>query len=253
MRWVACLVLVLGATVATGADLIVRQQVTVSAGPGAGPREQTLYFTPTRVVVDGDRDRTIVDLSSRTMTLVDETEKTWFTMSTDQLRAQAEAVQQEMQRRIADMPPEARAEAERMMAGGQPAPAVTATGKRETIAGYEAAEYRVQAGAFSGTVWGSDAVPVPAGLAQWKEMSLGASPAHGPGRGLAEAFAKVPGFPMRTTMSGGTGRGAFSSTTEVLDVRQGTVPADVLAVPEGFRKIDPPTAGGTAARTPRGK
>jgi len=247
MRTSAIAAVLLVATAAAAADLTIRQKTTTTGSRGTSAREDMVYVTASAMVVDGEQDRTIVDVASRTITLADKTEKTWFTVTTDQLRAQADAVQAELKRHLSDMPPEARAMAEKMMGGAAAEATVTPTGKHETNAGYDAAEYRVRAGALTGSVWASTQLPTPDGLAQWKEMSLGTSGPQGPGRGMAEAFAKIQGFPLRTTMTGG-GPGAIASTTEVLEVREASPPAAVLSVPEGFRKVDPPTMGSSPPR-----
>jgi hypothetical protein len=140
------------------------------------------------------------------------------------------------------MPPQAREMMNKMGMGpkGTEAPvSVKPTGKTEKIAGYEAKEYAVEAGAMRGSVWATDDLQPP-GAAKAREAYAKMAGKAGPGANIAQAMAKIEGLPLRTTMGGNMGPHAFGTTTEVFEVSEKSPPADVMQVPAGFKKTDPP-------------
>jgi len=218
---------------------MLRSKVTTTGGPkGTSTREETEWLTPTRIVNDSADERSIIDLDAKTVTIADKSQRTWFTMDMNALRKQAEDVQEQMRK----LPPEAQQMMEKMM--GKPGEAtLQASGKSEKIAGYDAKEYVVKAGLMDGSVWVTDALQPPFDVAKWQEYASSAMMPKGPGRGIAEAFAKIRGIPLRRTMStSGLGGGThkFTSTTEVVAVEQASPPADVLKVPDGYKQTKPP-------------
>ncbi len=216
---------------ALAGDLILRQRTTLTGGPRpAPPREQTQYFSGRTMVIDDDDARSIVDLSAKTLTVVDKRQRTYTVTSFDDLRARAEA----MRRRLRTMPPEAR-----QMLGMDARVSVEATGKREEIAGHGAREHRVSAGPATGSVWVTDEVAMPAGTQEWEQLSATLGGRDAPGAKLAEALAELKGIPLRSIMTVATGQSRMTSTTEVVEVREAPAPPDVLRVPDGFRKTEP--------------
>jgi hypothetical protein len=232
------LLLAIAAPVSAG-DLMLKSTVTTSGGPKGGTREETEWLTPTRIVNDSADERSIIDLDAKTVTIADKAQRTWFTMDMNALRKQAEDVQTQMQK----LPPEAQQMMEKMM--GKPGEAtLQPSGKTEKIAGYEAKEYVIKAGVMSGSLWVTDALQPPFDVAKWQEYAASAMMPKGPGRGIAEAFAKIRGIPLRRTMTasglGGQGQ-TFTSSMEVVEVKQTSPPPDVLKVPDGYKQTKPPT------------
>lgn len=216
------------------ADLVVRQRVT-TAGAAPTTREHTEYLTATRNVTEGADDRMIADLQTKTFTLIDKKEKTYWVLPFETIRAQSEA----LRKRMEALPPEAK-----KMMGGDVPPRVAATGKTAKIAGYQATEHKVEGGSITGSVWVTDAVVPPARPEDWDEVV----PQQGAARQLAQAMKSVKGFPLRTVLVVAMGPMKTTVTTETLDVREGSPPADVMTVPEGFRKVEAPDFTGQAAK-----
>lgn len=221
-------------TPADAKDLTLRQRVTIT-GPRTGTHESTQYWTANHVVTDAPSTRIIVNLSAETVTMADKQRRTFYTQTFAELQKQSEALRP----KIANLPPQARALMEKM--GGDPkamdAPvSLKPTGKSEKIAGYEAKEYILEGGMMRGSVWVSEARASPAGA------KAGAAFANmmGPAARMATAFAQLKGTPLRTVMGAGAGQQGFRTTTEVIEVSQAAPPAEVLKVPEGFTKVDPP-------------
>jgi len=237
MRAASALVvpILLLAAAAQAGDLTVRQRTTTGGGRNAQTREETQYAHGDTLVIDGPDERTIVDVGARTMTIADKHKKTYFVLTFDQMRAQADAVQKKLQ----EMPSQERGMMDQMLGNGAPV-TLQPTGKKETIAGYEATEYALRGGPFQGSVWTTDALALPEGVRKWRELSASATAQKGPGRQLAEALAHTKGVPLRTTMTATIGPGTFSTSTEAVEVKTAPPPPDVLVVPPGFTKVAPP-------------
>ena len=223
------------ATAAQAGDLTVRQRTTTGGGRNAQTREETQYAHGDTLVIDSPDERTIVDVGARTMTIADKRRKTYFVLTFDQMRAQADAVQKKLQ----EMPSQERGMMDQMLGTGAPV-TLQPTGKKETIAGYEATEYALRGGPFQGSVWTTEALALPEGVRKWRELSASATAQKGPGRQLAEALAHAKGVPLRTTMTATIGPGTFSTSTEAIEVNTAPPPPDVLVVPPGFTKTAPP-------------
>ena len=215
MRAASALVvpILLLAAAAQAGDLTVRQRTTTGGGRNAQTREETQYAHGDTLVIDGPDERTIVDVGARTMTIADKHRKTYFVLTFDQMRAQADAVQKKLQ----EMPSQERGMMDQMLGNGAPV-TLQPTGKKQTIAGYEATEYALRGGPFQGSVWTTDALALPEGVRKWRELSASATAQKGPGRQLAEALAHAKGVPLRTTMTATIGPGTFSTSTEAIEV-----------------------------------
>src|SRR5215467_13080356 len=87
------------AAAAQAGDLTVRQRTTTGGGRNAQTREETQYAHGDTLVIDGPDERTIVDVGARTMTIADKHRKTYFVLTFDQMRAQADAVQKKLDRK----------------------------------------------------------------------------------------------------------------------------------------------------------
>jgi hypothetical protein len=221
--------------VAQAGDLTIRQRTTTGGGTNTVTREETQYAHGDTLVIDSKDQRTIVDVAAKTMTIADKAKKTYFVLTFDEMRAQADAVQKKLQ----EMPPQERGMMSEMLGNGAPV-TLQPTGKRETIAGYDASEYALSGGPFRGAVWTTEALALPEGVRKWRELSASATSERGPGRQLADALAHAKGIPLRTTMQATIGPGTFSTATEAVEVTTAPPPPDVLVVPPGFTKVAPP-------------
>jgi hypothetical protein len=229
------LALVLAVLPAWADDLTIKQRTTTSAGDKSDVREEMQYVTGDVMVVDGQEARTIIDVEKQTVTVADKEKKTWFVMTFDDMRQQAESVQKQ----IDSMPPEARAQMEAMLGKDQPV-VVTPTGKQEKIAGYDATEHTVAGGPFNGAIWTTTELSMPEGIAKWRQLSAKTMAANGPGRRLSEALASVSGVPLRTKMTAKMGANEFTTMSEAVEVRKAKPSGDLMRVPEGFSKVDTP-------------
>jgi hypothetical protein len=241
-----CLLLVVLALVAAcdraGGDLAIRQR-TSTTGLASRSSESTQYWSEKLMVVDEESSRVIVDFAAETMTTVNKQARTFFTLTFDEMRARMEAARQAMELRTADLPPDAREALERM---GQPvgerasAVEVAPTGKKETIAGYEAVEYGFTGNAAHGSLWVSESLPLPLGEVEKGAFRKSMDGMQPPNMLLALAIAQTNAIPLRTVINVAIGPSGSTSTNEVIEVQRTRVPADVARVPQGFRQVDPP-------------
>jgi hypothetical protein len=231
----AVLALLVAAAAAHAGDLTIRQRSTTSAGGKTQTREEMQYVHGNLLVIDAPDSRTIVDVDAKTMTVADKAKKAYFVMTFDDMRRQGEAVRDRVQK----MPPEVRSMLEQMMGSGGPV-TLKPTGKHETIAGYKANEQSLSGGPFHGSIWTTDAIALPEGVRKWRELAAAATAEGGPGRPLAEALARVPGVPLRTSMTATVGATSFTRGTEVLEASTKSPPAEALRLPPGYTKGAPP-------------
>jgi hypothetical protein len=233
--WLAGFALLLVAGVALAGDLTVRQRTTTTGGGRSLAREETQYAHGDLLVIDGPDTRTIVDVAAKTMTVADKQKKSFFVMTFDDMRRQAEAVQA----RANKMPPDVKKMLDEMLGAGATV-TLKPTGKHDTIAGYVAHEYTLSGGPFRGSIWTTDAITLPEGVRKWRELSAAATAPAGPARPLAQALAQVKGVPLRIGMAATLGQGSVTTATEVLEMSTKEPPADVLTVPPGFANAPAP-------------
>jgi hypothetical protein len=224
------------APAARAGDLTIRQRTTTNAAGQSSTREEMQYAHGDVLVIDAADTRTIVDVVAKTMTVADKAKKTYFVMTFDDMRKQAEAVRS----RVAKMPADVRKMLEEMLGSGG-AVTLEPTGKHEKIAGFDASEQELSGGPFHGSIWTTDAIELPDGVRRWRELAAGATAEGGPARPLAEALARVHGLPLRSAMTATVGPGSFTTTIEVLEASTKAPPPEVLALPAGFTRVDAPT------------
>jgi hypothetical protein len=208
------------------ADLTLRQRSYGPAGPEAA-RVQTQYFGGRKMVTDDARERSIVDLAAGTLTVVDKEKETYSVVAFDELRRRGTDAAE----RLKELPPEAR-----RLLGLDAEVKLTPTGRSERIAGYPAREYALDAGPTRGSVWVADGLAQPEEARAWQRLSAAFGGPGRPGSVLGAELAKLPGLPLRTTLTVALGSGATTSTTEVVEIRHAGPPAAMLGVPAGFTK-----------------
>jgi len=219
-------------------DLVVRQRSSAGLG-GQAPGEETVYLTSDKIVTDSAATRIVVDLEQKTVTSIDKEKKAYGVLTFDELRAQMDTLRKTLE----SLPPESRKQLSALLDDSGPV-TVKESGKTETIAGYAAKEYSLSGGPYSGSIWTTTAIATPPAFSKWKtiERSHG-----GAAQRLGEAMQRVDGFPLRTRIEIKSGGQPVTLSNEVLEVKDGSPPAELLKVPPGFTKQaarsgPPPTA-----------
>jgi hypothetical protein len=229
------LAVALAAVPAWGKDLVLQRKITTEPGPKTA--EQTEYYTARKIVTDTAGDRTLVDLDAKTITTLDKAKKTYWVMTFAEVKRDVGLQREARRKQFADLPKEVRD----LMRLDQKATATQADG-RQTIAGYAAREFRIEAGPVSGTVWATDDLTLPDSVREWRAVSTGAGGGEAPVGGLAEALSKVQGFPLKTVTAIGSGEDTETMTDQVVSIKEESPPADLLTVPRDWKKIPRPDA-----------
>ena len=205
--------LLLVAPAARAGDLTIRQRTTTNAAGQTSTREEMQYAHGDLLVIDAADTRTIVDVAAKTMTVADKAKKTYFVMTFDDMRKQAEAVRS----RVAKMPADVRKMLEEMLGSGG-AVTLKPTGKHEKIAGFDASEQELSGGPFHGSIWTTDAIELARRRPPVARARRGARRRRADRRGRSrEALARVHGLPLRSAMTATVGPGSFTTTIEVLE------------------------------------
>jgi len=209
------------------AGLMLRQRI-VFASATDPPREQVQYYTDSVRITDDERFRSIADLNKRTLTIINKPDHTYSVATFDELAKQTDTHDQ----RAKKAPPPVR----EMIHAGEKVD-LKATGKKEKIAGYETTEYSVNAKAIAGSVWVAEKLDLGARDAEWLKINELFGGRSTPGGQLDEALSKIKGVPLRRQI---TMEPLPLVVTEVTEVKVTAPPADLLTVPTGYQKVDPP-------------
>jgi hypothetical protein len=211
---------------AVAKELTIRQHISVpNATAGL---DQVIYWSDTKRCSDDIHRRSIADFEAQTFTAIDKDRKTYRVYTFDELRTRKE----QRQKHFKGMPPQAK----KLMEGLDAPINLRPTGNTQTIAGYQAKEYLIQGGPYSGSLWMAESIDIGSQLEEWKTLAGAMAGAPGPGAQLAEATSKLKGLPLRVSISAATGAKTFTLNTDVTEVAEQGPPPEVLKVPEGYTK-----------------
>ena len=245
----------LGAALPAAADdLTIVSRMTRDGGE---PTTATSYLASDHArIVQPDQDA-ILDLKTGQITVIDGRKKEYFVVTKQDMDQMKTRLQQTMnspemqkaQEQMKNLPPELQKRMQGMMGGAGGGFDVKKTGTTRKIAGYNCDNWTITLGQFSKTEQCmSTELPVP--VQTWDtyrdfaEGMKSAMASMGPmGKGIADIAAKMKemrGFPLSsTTTSSFMGRSS-STSSEVVEVKKGAIPASAWEVPAGYRKIDNP-------------
>jgi len=223
---------------------------STSGGPlGDKARLAKSFMMPKMYRHEGDDGQAvIIRLDKEKFYMVNPAEKTYSEMTFKEMEEGMKKAGEkmdkrmtEMQEKMKDMPEEQRKMIEKMMGstgagkGKAEKVDVTGPGEKKTISGYVCARYTAAAnGKDILTAWTTKDVKGFESLkGDWEEFStrmVALSPVGG--KGIAEAFKKIKGFPLQTEMMG--------MTTVVTKIESRSTPAAQFEIPEGYTKTDSP-------------
>lgn len=258
IRSLAALALAL-AVPAAADDLTIVSKVTHDGGP---PTTATSYLSSDHArMASTDGNEMIADLKTGDITVVDGRKRTYFVITRQDIDRLTARVQQqtdspEMQRAQAQMknlPPEVQKRMEAAMGGLASAVTVQKTGTTRKIAGYNCENWTVAFGEISKSEEClTSELPLPAQAWQaYQDIATrmrGFTAAMGPmAKGISdlqEKMKEMKGFPLsKTTTASFMGRSTRTSS-EVVEVKRGAIPASAWQVPAGYSKVDNPMSKG---------
>ncbi|HXG01242.1 MAG TPA: DUF4412 domain-containing protein [Bacteroidota bacterium] len=215
-----------------------------------GESTSETYIMPRMMKVihhGGDGSILIIRLDREVFWDLDPAEKTYSEMTFAQMEemmnrmaGKMDAAMKKMREEMSNMTEEQRKMMMEMMGGQMPgmSPESTApvkvnkTGEKKTISGYACTKYVVRMGDQTlSTMWVTKDVKGFAAMAEdWKKLSQRmARLAERFGKGLADAYKDIDGFPMQTEMSG--------IVTTVTKLEQRSTPASEFEIPAGYKKV----------------
>lgn len=197
-----------------------------------------------------DGSVTIMRLDKQVFWTLDSKKKTYSELTFDEMEKMAskmgtkmDAAMEKMNKELADMPKEQREMMMKMMGGKMPGASATdaaievkKTSERKTISGYATTKYQVrQDGNDIVTLWiTKDVKGFEKLMADWKQFANRMSSLTARfGKGVAEAYKDVDGFPMQTTAT----MMNQSVTTTVTKLENRSTPASEFDVPAGYTKV----------------
>ena len=214
---------------AAAADLTIVSKVTPSKG---APYTSTQYIAADKMrMSDGDND-TIIDLSAGTIVQIDHTKKSYFETSFEEM--------QQHFAQLSDM-----IAANPMMEGmfgTVNEVQVDKTGETREILGRSCTKYVMTMGEkFRETLWVTSELKMPLQYYDAAKMTYAMmGPMATRFEKMLEEMKEIDGFPLATDVDMSFMGMDASSISEVTEVREGSIPADVFTVPAGYKKKKSP-------------
>jgi hypothetical protein len=198
------------------ADLIIVQKVE-----GAGPvADMTIKIKGDKARIDATPQMsTIIDGKTGEMINLMNDQKAAVRVSAEKMKAAAEMVA-----KFTDKNKNKSVEK----------PKLTATGKKETVNGYEAEEYVYEAPDLKATYW--IASKYPDGAAILKEMQSLKSEAWTAGNAKMPDYRDFPGLPIKTVIA----VGGNQITSTITSIRKDPVSDAEFSIPKDFQEIKTP-------------
>ncbi|MFL6585104.1 MAG: DUF4412 domain-containing protein [Chthoniobacterales bacterium] len=197
------------------ADLTIDQEVQ-----GAGPVSQMF------IRIKGDKTR--VDASPQVSTIIDAKSGDMLNLMNEQkkyMRISGEQAKAMMQTAMQSVPK------------NNDKPKLTATGKKETINGFETQEYTSETPQGTSHYW--IAPSYPEGAAVLKQLQSIAPQAWGISSSAAPAYADFPGVPLRTEIA----IGGKEIVSTIKSIKQDALPDTLFSPPADFQEMKMPDIG----------
>ena len=203
---------------------------------------QAQYYTSSKARHNmGDQD-SIMDFATGTITTIDNKKKEYSQFTLDQMEAAMKQAAAQMEQAMAKVPPEMRAQMEKMMGGGMANITITKGGTKK-VAGYDTQQYTVTMGENMTTdMWTTTAIQWPFDPAQFRRMTGFSMP--GPmmknAAKMAEKMKEVQGFTLADAVNIKMAGRTMVTSKEATEVKKGPIPAETFAIPAGYKKVDSP-------------
>lgn len=220
-----CVVIVVVAHMSAAGDLTLVSKVTSAMG---GPSTSTQYLAEGRMRMSSGDEDTIVNMKAGTLVIVDHKKKKYSETTFDEMRQHFA----EMAEMVNANPMMSK------MMGKASDVQVTKTSETREILGYTCTKYILSMGEnFQQMLWVTPELKIPI---EYYEASKAMYAMMGPMatrfEKMLDSMKKIDGFSLATEVNMQVmGRDA-SSSSEVVEVRKGTIPDEVFAVPAGYKK-----------------
>ena len=246
--------------IAVGASPLLAQELTItsrSTSDNDPPRTTTSYVSPDHVRMAAGEMDTILDPKAAQMITLDHKKKTYYVTTKQDLDQAAAKMKermnspemQKMEEEMKKLPPEQRKQVEAMMGGMAGNFDVKKTGPSRKIAGYACETWEITMGQASTTeecLTSDLQLPLQAWqmYRSWSDSLRAMMAAMGPiAKNMAqmqEKFKELKGYPMATETKINIMGHSSRTTSEVIEVKKGPIPASVWEIPAGYKKVDNP-------------
>lgn len=196
-------------------------QRTIRIGRGSAAEAGVVYWKGRTRVHDGPRRRLIFDLDAKTVTFIDKGARTYVVRTLDEVMRKRKIRRPEPNTIAADL-------------------ILTATDKREQIAGYTAREYTFASGRVRGSVWVADGLSPPPEWREWEPVIASLEGAFAGGEEIIKAVTDLKGYPLRTELRFVGSGDEANVLTQVSAVTLGPPSVDLTIVPADYRRASDP-------------
>ena len=250
--FVAAMALAAGVSAAAD-DLTIVSKVTSDKNP---PSTSTSYLASDHIrMTHGDGGEVIMDMKTGDVTTIDNKKKQYYVVTKADMQAMMAKMQEQMnspemkkaQEQMKSLPPEMQKKMESMMGGSTFD--IHKVGTSRKIAGYSCDEWTMNMGEVSKTqqcLTTELQFPVQAFEAykdfaeSMKAMMQSMGPmAKGMGQ-MQEKMKEMKGFPMASATTVSVMGHTSNTSSEVIEVRKGPIPASAWGIPAGYAKVDNP-------------
>jgi hypothetical protein len=232
--------LLAGALAVDAADLTIVSQVTAAKQP---PMTSTLYLGANKVRNAQDKSDIIFELATGRLTMVDHQKKQYWETTMDEIDATLKQADQQMNERMANIPPAMRQRMAGLLGGGGSSVTVTKGAGTRVIAGHTCEQYTIKAGtSYTAEEWVARDLQVPMQYWSLQRAQFVSNPMLKGFAQVAEEMKKLKGLTLAQTVSikGPMGMN-LTTTSEALEVKAGPIPPATFEVPGGYKKVASPS------------
>jgi len=217
--------LVAVAPAAVAEDLTIVSKVTASKGPSG---TSTQYISSTKLRTSDGQSDTIVDLESGKLVFVDHKKKRYSETTFEEMRAHFA----ELEKMLDSNPMLGK------MLGEATAVNVQETSESQEIVGYSCKKYVLTMGKnLSFEIWATSDLEPPVEYYEAHKMLYALmGPIATRFEKMFDEMKKVGGVSLKTTIDSKFMGMGFTTTSEVVELRKGDLPADAFAIPAGYKK-----------------
>jgi hypothetical protein len=212
----------------------------------------TDYFTKDKIRASQGKSDTIMEFATGKMVNIDHQKKEYSEITIAEIQEISKSMAAQMEQQMANMPPQLREKMAGMMGGGAMGEATLTKGETKTIAGYPCQSWTLALGAtWTQETCNSTALTPPFDPANFQKLAAVSIPMMQGMEKLFQKMAQIQGLSLsqRTTMNM-MGR-KTDTTREATEVKKGAIPADVFAIPAGYKQVESPMKKGMGKPGPR--
>jgi hypothetical protein len=198
------------------------------------------YYTKDRIRTSSGRTDTILEFATGKIISVDHQKKEYSEITFAEMDSMMKAQTERMEQAMANVPANMREQMQKMMGGGTADVTVTKGGTK-TIAGYSCQEYTVTMGPNLTTeLCNTTALTPPFDPANASKLSRVSVPMMKGSEKVAQKLAEVQGLSLSHRTSTNVMGHKSDSSMEATEVKKGSIPADVFAIPAGYKQVESP-------------